>query len=116
MTPRRLLELDPSLLTEAQLSGLITDLARLGGWTLRYHTHTSKRSAFGYPDWTLACPERRALLFCELKSEAGRVRPEQAAWLNALREVETVRAELWRPSDWPAIVETLTGRAPRGDA
>lgn len=113
MTTRTLLARDPALLTEAQWSSLVLELARLGGWTLRYHTWISKRSSFGFPDWVLCKPPR--LIFAELKSEVGKTTDDQEAWLAGLREVEAatnglVQAYVWRPSDYPEVAELLTGR------
>lgn len=98
------------LWTERDLSSAVVELARLGGWTHRYHTFNSKRSAYGFPDWVLCKPGR--LLFLELKSEKGTVKREQTDWIEALKTVPGVDARIVRPSDWDAIVETLTGRFP----
>jgi hypothetical protein len=106
---KRLLARDPSLISEADLSSLIVEVARLGGWR-RYHTFSSKRSAHGYPDWTFVKGER--LLFVELKSETGKLRDDQAEWLDALAQVAGVETYVWRPSDWDELVEVLTGRKP----
>lgn len=113
---KRVLHHDPALLTEAELSSMVVELARLGGWTHRYHTLRSKGSPSGFPDWVFLKPGR--LLFVELKSESGRVRPEQQAWLEALEEFADgfcmhVEVFVWRPSDFNEIAETLTGRKPR---
>jgi hypothetical protein len=117
MTAKALLKHDPALLTESQWSGIVLELARLGQWQLRYHTWVSRRSPGGFPDWVLCKPPR--LIFAELKSEVGKPTPEQEAWLAGLREVEAatkglVQAYLWRPSDYPEVVEILTGRQPVG--
>lgn len=119
MTSRTLLARDPALLSESQWSGLVVELARLGGWTLRYHVFNSKRSNFGFPDWVLCKPPR--LIFAELKSDVGKTTDDQEAWLAGLREVEKatgglVQAYVWRPSDYPEVVEILTGRQPREGA
>ncbi len=119
MTAKTLLAAHPSLLSEAQLSSLVVETARLGGWSLRYHTLRSKGSPSGFPDWVLLRPGR--LLFVELKSESGKVRPEQQRWLDALEEFAYgfcmhVEVHVWRPSDWSEIAETLTGREPREEA
>lgn len=98
----------PDLMTEAQLSTLVVELARLGGWTHRYHTFISKRSSYGFPDWIFVKNGR--LIAAELKSDTGTVKPEQRAWLDALSEVPGVEVYLWRPSDLDEIAETLTGR------
>lgn len=79
------------------------------GW-LCYHTHDSRRSAPGFPDLVLVRPP--VVLFAELKSERGRPKPEQAAWLEALRASRSVEVGLWRPGDWRAI-ETMLCRRER---
>ena len=90
--------------SEKQFQAQILQLANLTGW-LTYHTHDSRRSQAGFPDLVLVRPP--VVLFAELKSEGGRLRPEQEAWLEALGGCETVGARLWRPSDWPEIEEIL---------
>jgi DNA primase len=86
-------------------------LARLSGW-LTYHTHDSRRSTAGFPDLVLVRPP--AVLFAELKSESGALRPEQEAWLRKLARCEGVGARVWRPSDWPGIERTLRQRGGQG--
>lgn len=95
------------LWTERDLAGYVAQLARLGGW-LRYHTFDSRRSAHGFPDEVLVHPGRRLLLFRELKSADGKVRPEQARWLEALTAC-AADADLWRPCDLDAIEALLVG-------
>ena len=112
MNVRALAEARPDLLTEAQLSGLVVEIARLGGWKLRYHTFTSRRSAHGFPDWVFVHPARQRILFAELKSEKGKLTGEQQEWIAGLELIPGVEVHVWRPSDWPSIVETLTGRRP----
>jgi hypothetical protein len=111
VNPKKLLAHDPNLLTERDLSSLVVELARLGGWTHRYHTWSSQKSPRGFPDWILVKDGR--MLAVELKSEKGPVRPEQTEWLDALSEVPGVECYLWRPSDWDEIVLTLTGKSPK---
>jgi hypothetical protein len=110
VTPKKLVALRPDLLTEAQLSGLVVELARIGGWK-RYHTFDSRGSNHGFPDWVFVKNGR--LVFVELKSDQGKVRDEQASWLDALSDVETAEVYVWRPSDWGEICRVLTGREPR---
>jgi hypothetical protein len=103
------------LWTERDLSTYVVELARLGGWKLRYHTYTSRGTSYGkpaapgFPDWVLVHPEQQRLLFAELKSDTGVIRPEQREWLDALSDVPGVEVFLWRPSDADEIAETLTG-------
>lgn len=110
MTSKKLVALRPDLLTEAQLSGLVVELARLGGWR-RYHTFNSRRSTHGFPDWVFVKGGR--MIAAELKSEIGRPTDDQVAWLDALSEVPGVEVYLWKPSDFDEIAEVLTGRKPR---
>jgi len=82
-------EKDPLQVTEKELLQQVRELASLCGW-LVYHTYDSSK-----------------VIFAELKSEKGRVRPQQRMWLDALEKVRKAEACLWRPSDWSKIVEVL---------
>lgn len=90
--------------SEKHFQAQIVELAGLSGW-LVYHTHDSRRSAPGFPDLVLVRPP--CVLFAELKSERGKLRPEQGEWLAALRACERVEAHLWRPGKWDDIEQTL---------
>lgn len=50
----------------------------------------------GWPDLVIV---GRALIVRELKSSAGKVRPEQVAWIAAL-QAAGVDVDVWRPEDW----------------
>jgi hypothetical protein len=143
MTPKTLLARDPALLTESQWASIVNETAAIGGWR-RYHTYLSKRSPAGFPDLVLVKPPR--LIFAELKTDAKTSKPteQQEEWLEDLRgvaegvellrglaldvaekvqvaangiaESPLIEVHVWRPSDWPTVVETLTGRKPREEA
>jgi hypothetical protein len=83
-------------MTERQLQDAVIELAEMLKW-LVYHTYDSRRSNPGFPDLVMVRGGR--LLFVELKSAKGKLRPEQHVWLNAL---DTCGAEVytWRPDDW----------------
>ena len=53
-------------------------------------------SVKGWPDWTIRGPH--GVLFRELKSQRGRVEPEQREWLDALTAAGA-DAGVWRPED-----------------
>ena len=84
----------------------VIELARVTGW-LCYHTHDSRRSQAGFPDCVLVRGER--LVCLELKTERGRLRPEQKVWLAALAKTEA-EVCLVRPSQWESLVELLSPR------
>ncbi len=94
-------------LSEKHFQAQVVELARLSGW-LTYHTHDSRHSQAGFPDLVMVRAPR--VVFAELKSESGRIRPGQGQWLEALGDSESVEARLWRPSDWPEIEEALRRR------
>src|SRR5690348_14045149 len=91
-------------ITEKQFMQQVMDLARYTGWTA-YHTWNSQHSTAGFPDLCLVRPPR--LIFAELKTERGRVRPEQVAWLELLGDCPLVEVALWRPSDIDRIAKAL---------
>lgn len=82
---------------EATLQTQIERLARTLGWRI-YHTHDSRRSNPGFPDLVLVHARQRRVLWRELKTQKGRVRPEQRAWLDDLTAAGE-DAAIWRPSD-----------------
>lgn len=85
-------------MTEAELQASVIDLARRTGWLYMHITDSRKSAAVGFPDLVLAHPRTGRLLFIELKSSKGRLRPEQADWLSALALRH--EAHLWRPEHW----------------
>jgi hypothetical protein len=89
--------------SEKQFMASVVELARWCGWLI-FHPFDSRRSTAGFPDLTLVRDGR--LLFCELKSERGRVSADQQQWLDAL-QLAGCDVVVWRPDDWPAIVEAL---------
>lgn len=115
----------------------VIDLARACRWRVA-HFHDSRRAvhnrntgqttlvgdkdATGFPDLVLVRAPFE-LIFAELKSDTGRTRPEQAAWLGDLSAVAsliadlhahgrmpgkpTVNVYLWTPDQWPEIERRL---------
>jgi hypothetical protein len=105
---------------EASFQAVVVQTARLAGWRVA-HFRAAKTSkgwrtpvtadGAGWPDLVLVRPPR--IIFAELKSETGELRQRQAEWLDVLRLLPQVEVRLWRPADWTALVEDLTGTAPR---
>ena len=92
--------------TEAGFQCAVIELATLLGWKV-FHVYDSRRSEAGYPD--LTCVKGQRIIFAELKTDVGRVRPAQREWLAALAGVPGVLACVWRPRDWQAIQAALMG-------
>lgn len=90
--------------TEAGFQAAVVHLASMRGWQV-YHDYDSRRSAAGFPDLCLVRDGR--VLFAELKTERGRLRTEQRAWLVALGLCAGVEVYLWRPSSWAQIERAL---------
>ena len=47
------------------------------------------------------------MIFAELKTEKGKVTPDQRIWFRALLDSGKVEVYLWRPSMWDQIVRIL---------
>lgn len=88
----------PNQMTEAQFQTAVLQLAQIYNYELRYHNPDSRRSQAGFPDLVLASKSRGRLLFRELKTDDGRLSPEQIRTIDVL---ETVGADIavWRPLD-----------------
>lgn len=85
-------------MTEADLLDAVRKLSLLTGW-LFYHTHDSRRSDSGWPDAVLINVRQRRILFVELKTRTGLLRPMQGVWLQALAAIGMETA-VWRPEHW----------------
>jgi hypothetical protein len=103
----------PSLLltaTEAEFQALVIDYAHMRGWMVAHFRpsqnargkwSTPMQGDKGCPDLVLA--RNGETLLVELKSEKGRVSPDQQKWVDAGGGWVAV----WRPSDWPMIQRRL---------
>jgi hypothetical protein len=91
-------------ITERDLTGYVRDVAKALGWR-RYHTWLSRNSPSGFPDEVLVRPPR--LIFAELKSDRGKLSPDQQAWLEDLREVPCLEVHVWTPAQMDEIAEVL---------
>lgn len=83
--------------SEEQLQDHVCQLLDAGGWTWHHETD-SRRSKAGFPDLVMLHPRWGVLLWRELKSEKGRVRPDQQRWLDDL-VTSGQDASVWRPRD-----------------
>ncbi len=89
--------------SEAEWQRTVRRWAKDLGWTV-YHTQYSIGADRGFPDLVLIRPPK--LIFAELKSNKGKMRPEQEDWLNNLRACG-LPAYIWRPSDEQIVLGML---------
>jgi hypothetical protein len=102
--------------TERQLQDAVIECARTLGWRVAHFRPAMTAKGWrtpveadgaGFPDlFMVHWKNGMAPYAIELKSERGKVRPEQQDWLDALFRVGCYTA-VWRPSDW------LSGRIER---
>ena len=97
------------ILSEKDFQGQVVKAAEALGW-LSFHAYDSRRSAQGWPDLVLVRPPR--LLFVELKSDKGKLTPDQVVWMEALARVETagggIECYVWRPADFDNALRVLS--------
>jgi hypothetical protein len=96
-------ESKPIQQTERAFQASVIRYAELMGWTCHHH-YDSRRSSPGLPDLLLV--RRPRVVWAELKSERGRLTPDQRAWIEELRACGQ-EVFLWRPSDWEKIERVL---------
>jgi hypothetical protein len=89
-------------LSERKWQAQVVQVARLHGWWV-YHTYDSRRSQPGLPDLILV---RERVVFAELKTDTGRLTPDQRACLDAL-QAAGAEVYVWRPRDFELISPTL---------
>lgn len=98
--------------SEADWEKTLVQLAHLNGWLVAgFRTAQVGKSwqtpvrhdAKGWPDLVLV---RERIVFVELKTNRGRVRPEQDDWIAALEHAGQ-EVYIWRPRDWDEAVEVL---------
>lgn len=89
-------------ISEKQFQAQVVKLAKLRQWTV-WHCVMPKRSAAGLPDLILL---RERTLWFELKSQRGRLRPEQIVFIERLREAGQ-EVYVLKPSDWDEVERLL---------
>lgn len=89
---------------ERDIQDMMEQAAGYLGWRC-FHDRDSRRNNPGFPD--LVCVRNGKLLVLELKTEKGRVRPEQVEWITDLAQVPGVVARIVRPSDLDEVLAML---------
>lgn len=81
-------------MTEAELQRAVEELCDKYS-LLYFHDHDSRRNPPGFPDLVIV---GHVVLWVELKSATGTLKPEQRTWRYALENAGAAY-RLWRPSD-----------------
>lgn len=107
-------------MTEDQLLDVVIEAAQIFGWlaahfrpalTARGWRTPVQGDGAGFPDLLLVHPVMRRVLYVELKSERGQLRPDQVRWIASLKDAGE-RVLVWRPADWTSgAIETELRRA-----
>lgn len=106
-------------ISEARFQRDVEDLLTLFGYRW-YHAPANKPSAAGhvqnikagFPD--LVAVRGTRLIFAELKTQTGKLGPNQPEWLEALKRAGA-EVYLWRPGDMLDIRDILAGPAPTSE-
>lgn len=92
--------------SEKEWQQTILDLLAVSGYSLIFHDFDSRRNNAGLPDILAVRLDPPDLIFIELKTETGPLRPKQKEWVGALRQAGQ-SAYVWRPSDFESAVKRL---------
>jgi len=97
--------IDTIPVTEKDLREQIRTLCKLFGWRFLF-TWTSIHSPKGMLDLFLINAEQKRVIFAELKSEKGKMTPEQQQVFDELKACGQ-EVYLWRPGDIEDIARIL---------
>lgn len=91
---------------ESQFQNYIVRVARESGWWI-HHTRTALAKSgrymtpvqghIGFPDLVLVHTQTPILVFAELKTKTGQIRPGQRRWLELLARIDGIYICLWKP-------------------
>jgi len=99
MTPRQ-----PAM-TEKLFQGRVEQALKVAGFAV-YHTWSSLHSTKGFPDLIAIHPKRKKIMVVEVKSETGKLRPEQNDWLEWF-SLCGIDARVLRPSEFDTFWEDI---------
>ena len=105
-------------ISEADFQDMISDLAHLCGYKVAHFRKARKKDGSwitpvsadgkGWPDLILCNDKRKSVIVTEIKSEQGKVTPEQQDWIDRLSQCG-IETHVWKPSQWDEIVLKLRG-------
>lgn len=112
--------------SEAAFQQRVIDLAHANGWLVAhfravriaradgsfYHATPVQADGEGFPDLLLL--RGPSMVVAELKVGKNTASDRQVVWLDAFRQLGSPSG-VWRPADWPKIVETLSAPWPDHD-
>lgn len=104
-------------MNESQFQKQVIQLAQLYGWRVAHFRPAWSKDGQrcmtavqadgqGFPD--LCMVKKARLLFAELKSDKGKLNPEQNEWITRLTNSMRCEVYIWRPEKWDEIQEILT--------
>ncbi len=111
--PRLSEDVKAKMMSEEDLLKCVVDMAHLYGWRVAHFRPAQLKDkngkarwvtavqgdGKGFPDLVMVNPAHSRLIFVELKSQKGKLSPEQIDWLDCLDFIANEHY-VWRPSDW----------------
>ena len=97
-----------SVMPESDMLATVVEMAQDHHWLVHHvldTRHHAKVIGPGFPDVALAKPP--FLYLIELKSERGKMRPDQQLWMDALEKCRHVGAGVVRPRDLDRLERLL---------
>lgn len=118
ITSRRGRQPSPTLptMSETQFSDKVAALAQTCGWIVAHFRPAATKDGFvtpvaydgaGFPDLVLVHPQRKLVLFREIKMPGNKLSKAQKRWGEGLARAEA-NWQTWWPIDWPEIVKVLS--------
>ena len=84
----------------------VVTAAKMLGWTV-FSTFRSDHSPKGEPDLRMVHPQKRRIIWAELKSEDGKLTPDQELAIGVICGAGG-EVYVWRPSDMDFIIGVLS--------
>lgn len=85
---------------ESEFQREVMNLLRIAGWKV-YHANRPQRDERGFPD--IVAAKGGEVLFVELKTDSGELKPEQLEWRREIGRQHYV----WRPRDMDEIKKAI---------
>jgi len=96
--------------SEESFQRRVLELARWMGWSLRYHTFDSRKSAPGFPDLVLVRAPRVVFAECKTDYAPKELIGAQRLWMHELLRCPGIEYYVWRPRNWQEIERILARR------